>query len=178
MAIDINPVARKSDLVVQELDGEFLVFDLVTNKAHSLNESASVVWKLCDGSRSVPELRDIFSIQTGKFVSEEFISLAIDQLGEFELLENPKAFSNSGISRRNLIRKVGLASMAALPVVSMLAFPNPALANTCGTSVCGDLPGTCPSGTTYCCRGTCTPSQGACGAPCAPPGNFKTKSDF
>ncbi|MCW5960427.1 MAG: PqqD family protein [Pyrinomonadaceae bacterium] len=174
----LKPLAKKQDLVVQELDGEFLVYDLKTNHAHCLNESASLIWRFCDGTRSISDLREAFVLETGTAVSEEFVSLALDQLSEFELFEESLPEQFSGMSRRSLIRKVGLMSAAALPIVSMLSFPNSALAFTCGPSICGDLPGTCPSGMTYCCRGSCQPDQTTCGAPCAPPANIKPKSDF
>ena len=39
------PVARKSGLVVQEMPDEVLVYDLNSNKAHCLNQTAASVWK-------------------------------------------------------------------------------------------------------------------------------------
>ena len=44
-----RPVARQEGLVIQEMPDEVLVFDLKTNKAHCLNETAAFVWKACDG---------------------------------------------------------------------------------------------------------------------------------
>ena len=47
------PQVRRSGLVVQERPDEVLVYDLNTNKAHCLNESAAVVFHACDGTNSV-----------------------------------------------------------------------------------------------------------------------------
>ena len=49
---------RRSDMTVQELDGEALVYDPVTADTHRLNETAYFIWRSCDGrstSESVAE---------------------------------------------------------------------------------------------------------------------------
>ena len=48
-----NPVARQNALVMQDVDDELLIYDLQTDKAHCLNRSAVLVWKLCDGTNSI-----------------------------------------------------------------------------------------------------------------------------
>ena len=45
---------RRSDVTVQELDGEALVYDPVTADTHRLNETAYFIWRSCDG-RSTAE---------------------------------------------------------------------------------------------------------------------------
>ena len=60
------PTARKSGLVVQEVPNEVLVFDLESNKAHCLNETAAMVWKSCDGETAVPEIAKFIKKQFGK----------------------------------------------------------------------------------------------------------------
>ncbi|MBA3352846.1 MAG: PqqD family protein, partial [Blastocatellia bacterium] len=50
------PIARKNGLVVQEVPDEVLVYDLETNKAHCLNQSAAMIWRSCDGKNSVSEI--------------------------------------------------------------------------------------------------------------------------
>jgi len=47
-----RPGAR-SDLVVLELDDELIVYDAAERSLHHLNATATLVWKLCDGTRSV-----------------------------------------------------------------------------------------------------------------------------
>ena len=74
------PIARKNDLVTQEVPDELLVYDLVNNKAHCLNQTAAAVWKSCDGTRSVSDLAQMVSGESGQQVNDDFIWLAIDQL--------------------------------------------------------------------------------------------------
>lgn len=50
------PVARKDRLVIEEVPGETLIYDLETHKAHSLNLTAALVWKHCDGEQTVEQV--------------------------------------------------------------------------------------------------------------------------
>ena len=51
-----NPVSRKKNIVIQELEEEILIYDLAKNKALCLNESAKMIWLECDGTNSVTEI--------------------------------------------------------------------------------------------------------------------------
>lgn len=139
------PTARKEGLVIQELSDEVLVYDLSSNKAHCLNQTAAFVWKACDGKNSIGEIVTNFEKQTGDKVSEDLIWLAIDQLNEKKLLmeEMPRKFE--GQNRRQVLKKIGLASVIALPIVASLTAPTAALAVTCSGTV-GSCVG-CPDGT-------------------------------
>ncbi len=123
-----RPIARKEGLVIQEMPDEVLVFDMETNKAHCLNETAAFVWKACDGSKSVTEITKLFGNQSGKLVDENLVWLAIDQLNENNLLEQELKANFNGQSRRDVIKKIGLAAVIALPIVSSLVAPSAALA--------------------------------------------------
>lgn len=123
-----RPIARKAGLVVQEVPDEVLVYDLETNKAHCLNQSAAIIWRSCDGNNTVSEIAKLVEAQAGGKVTEDFVWLAIDQLSENRLLEKEVAVSFAGQSRREAIKKIGLASMIAVPVIASLVAPQSALA--------------------------------------------------
>src|ERR687894_80075 len=95
-----KPVARHEGLVVQEMPDEVLVYDLNTNKAHCLNKSAAAVWKNCDGSNSISDIAAILKNEFKTPVSDDFVWLAIDQLGKDELLEKKLTAPANGLSRR------------------------------------------------------------------------------
>lgn len=167
------PTARKSGLVVQEVPDEVLVFDLESNKAHCLNQTAALVWKSCDGKTSVSKIAKFVETQTGRGVSDDLVWLAIDQLNENSLLEKEMKSSFAGQSRREVIKKIGLASMIALPVVASLVAPQNALANVscvCFTAFDCSSPAfsTCPD--MNCCNmaGLCAPSLPAPSDGCLP----------
>jgi len=146
-----NPVARKNGLVIQETPDEVLVYDLDANKAHCLNETSAFVWKSCTGGNSVADIVREFESTTGKSVNDDLVWLAIDQLGDNGLLETGMTSRFAGQSRREVIKKIGLASMVALPIVASLVAPPNALANAscaCTNNAgCTGAPAGCPMNT-------------------------------
>ncbi|MBK9156264.1 MAG: PqqD family protein [Chloracidobacterium sp.] len=148
----LNPVARKKGLVIQEVPEEVLVYDLETNKAHCLNKTAAMVWQSCDGQRSVSEIADHVGSLAGQKVSDELVWLAIDQLNTNDLLEKGIDVDLKGISRRDVIKRIGITSMVALPVIASLVAPPTAMASTscnCSSDLACQLPenANCPSST-------------------------------
>lgn len=145
-----NPVARREGLVIQEMPEEVLVYDTNTNKAHCLNQTAAFIWKACDGNKSVTDISRLVGDEFGGAVSEDFVWLAIDQFNKDNLLQEKIETKFEGVSRRDVIRKIGLAVVVSLPVVASLSVPNTVLAvGTCvRQACCAPVPGgaTCPPG--------------------------------
>ena len=157
-----RPIARKSGLVVQEVPDEVLVYDLETNKAHCLNQSAAMIWRSCDGKTSVSEIATLVEEQAGNKVTEDFVWLAIDQLSENNLLEKQLTPNFPGQTRREVIKKIGLATIVAIPVIASLVAPQSALAAascSCNNpSSCGRTPRVgCPSTVNCNTLGICAP---------------------
>ena len=152
----MKPKARQKDIVVQILQKEILVYDLKFNKAFCLNETASAVWQKCDGQKSIVEIVEELRKEFGGSIDNEFVSLVLDQLEENSLLEAAQGVARflNGVSRREVIRKVGLASLVTLPMVSSLIAP--AAANAMSVScITTPIPNNCP----------CT-SNGSCDSGC------------
>lgn len=155
------PTARKTGLVIQEMPDELLVYDTENNKAHCLNRTAAFVWKSCDGRKSAADIAHLFQTESDGKMSEDMVWLAIDQLNENDLLEQQIKSAFAGQSRRDVIKKIGFASVIALPIVASLVAPKNAFAaSSCGCSSpasCGSVPNAgCPS-TTNCNGGLCRP---------------------
>jgi len=154
------PVARKTGLVIQEVPDEVLVYDLESNKAHCLNQSAAIIWKSCDGNNSVSEIAKLVEGQAGGKVTEDFVWLAIDQLSENNLLEKEIRSAFEGTSRREVIKKIGLASMIAIPVIASLVAPQSAMAAAscaCTTPGSCNTQTSCPSTVNCNAAGVCAP---------------------
>ena len=130
---EVLPLAREARLIIKELDDEVLVYDLETDKAHCLNETAARVWKHCNGKRTVAQLRRLMEKETGSFVPEEMVWLALDQLEKFKLLKAPVSRPThlAGMSRRRLIRTAGIAAAVSIPVITSIIAPTPAQAASC-----------------------------------------------
>jgi len=151
------PRARTEGLVIQELPDEVLVYDRERDKAHCLNQTAALVWKYCDGKSTVPSIaKRLEQDLKTETVDEKVVWYALGQLNKDHLLEEnvtPPALL-SGMSRRDMVRVLGLAAVVAVPVVTSIVAPTPAQAATCLGS------GSPCTGGVQCCSGIC--NTGTC----------------
>jgi len=154
------PKARSENLVIQTLPGETLVYDLTTNEAHCLNETAAFVWDKCKGDISIDEIARSVETRYGHAVDADFVRLAVKQLDDKNLLTQSGLGGLAMPSRREAIKKIGLASAIAIPIVASMVAPQSALAST--SCICvnpADCTGmtSCPS--TVVCNGVgqCAP---------------------
>ena len=148
------PQARRSGLIIKQVDGEVLIYDQVGNKAHCLNQTAAKVWKYCDGETTLADACSALSRDLETPVNEKLVWYAVDQFSKDQLLEKetiPPAFVIAGMNRRQMVRTLGLAAVVALPLVTSIIAPTPAQAATCVASG-----GACTGGG-QCCSGTCNP---------------------
>ena len=156
-----KPLARKDGLVIQELPDEVLVYDLDSDRAHCLNQTAAFVWQRCDGRNTTAQITRKLGQQFDCPVDEKIVWLALDQLGRNHLLERqpipPPALM--GMNRRAMVRSLGLAAALAIPVVTSILAPMPAQAATClpSGSPCSDPTQCCPVGS-----GVCSGSPATC----------------
>lgn len=128
-----RPRARAAGLVVRELPEEVLVYDLERHRAVCLNRTAALVWKSCDGLTSVGKMSRLLAVELRAPVPVELIWLALEQLGRERLLEEKVARppALAGMSRRELIRRLGLAAAVTLPLVISVLAPTAAQALSC-----------------------------------------------
>jgi hypothetical protein len=117
-----TPLARSTDLIVDGIGDELLVYDTTSHRAHSLNNVGSAVWQACDGTRSPEEI----AAHTG--LDPAAVELALDNLADIDLISGHQ---RTGISRRTALRRitVGAAGLAvALPIIRSLTAPTAAMA--------------------------------------------------
>lgn len=121
----VIPQARRSDLVIQELGEEVLIYDLKSNKALSLNVTSALIWQLSAGEKSVAEIAKEVAGKFNSPANEDLVWLALDQLRKENLLKNGSEIimSYTGATRREVIRRIGFASLVTLPVISSLIAP-------------------------------------------------------
>ncbi len=152
--------ARRDNLVVQEMPDEILVYDLKQHEAHVLNQTAAFVWNHCDGQTTAAEIATLIEKEWHKPVSEDVVWLALKQLSRANLLQEPIAMPDNGtrISRRNAMRKLGLAA-AMIPVVMSIVAPTalagasiPPACQSCVKKIAGpaDCPNVCVNVTGQC----------------------------
>lgn len=152
MAWQQLPLARKEGLVVEELPDEVLIYDEDRNKAHCLNQTAALIWKYCDGQTSVEGVASLLERELKTPVKEEVIWFALDQLGKYHLLQKPivRPSEMPKFSRRELVKKLGLA--ASVPLIFSILAPEASAALSC-------VGNSCPKGT---CQGSCVCVGGKC----------------
>ena len=160
------PVAREEEILVQELPDEVLVYDLRRHKAHCLNHTAALIWKLCDGRRTAAEVAVATGRELKARVDERVVWHALEQLGKASLLEQRVTLPTQmeGLSRRQMMKQLGVGAAIAIPLITSIIAPTAAQA---ASNLPNGTPCTasrqCVSG---CCRKTdliCRPvGQGAC----------------
>jgi hypothetical protein len=125
------PNARSVNIVVQNSGQEVLIYDFNTNKAFCLNDTAAKVFIACDGKTTFSELKTKFQF------SDDIIFLALAELLKRNLLtENANyQLAFAATNRREIIKKIGLASMIALPIVSSIIAPTATQAASGGAAI-------------------------------------------
>jgi len=137
------PAARTDNLVIRELDDETLVYDMERDEAHCLNQTAALVWQLCDGQRTAGQAARLLEEKLGTNINPDLVWLAVRQLQKFHLVSQAKKYPS--VSRRDLVLKYAPAALVLLPVIVSISAPEAALAASCATSgqSCQTLP-CCP----------------------------------
>jgi hypothetical protein len=164
---NLSPLARVDGIVVQEIKDEILVCDTKSNQVFCLNQTAGEVWKLCDGKTDAKEISRILSRKFRAEFTEEMVLFSLDELSKENLLAKKLSGEKLyfGVSRREALKRVGLASMVALPIITAVTMPTAAQAQ----SACPDplgfdpIPNGCPCGDcSFCDSGCCF--NGVCSA--------------
>ena len=111
------PAAVAKNLVVQELENETLIYNLTTHQAFMLNETSSIIFNACGSEQTFADLKTKYKY------TDELIYLALDELERENLIVDYKGGYFGDVSRREAIKRVGLGTMIALPVIAGLVAP-------------------------------------------------------
>lgn len=116
------PKFRSEGILTQDAGQELLIYDLKVNKAYCLNESLFFIYQACDGVTTFNEIKAKYKL------TNEAINLGLDELKRANLLENGANLPVylEGVSRREAIKRVGLASALAIPLITALSAPTAA----------------------------------------------------
>lgn len=150
------PLARQTGLIIEEIPDEVLVYDSDRDSALCLNDTAAFVWKHCDGKTTPTQIARLiekdFHITEGK----EVVALALEQLQKSHLLIGKTPEHVPGMSRRELIRRLG--ATATLPVIAFILVGPAGSAASCTQNTGGcEFNSDCCSG--CCSDATCSPAN-------------------
>jgi len=118
---------KRDQLVVEELGTELMIYDQKRNQAFCLNQKAAFVWQHCDGKTTVAEIAAKLALALDEQADEKVVQFALQSLSQDALLE-PSTFLPlvpAGISRRDLIQKIGVRAALSLPLVTALLVATP-----------------------------------------------------
>ncbi|HEX8847095.1 MAG TPA: PqqD family protein [Pyrinomonadaceae bacterium] len=152
MSGEFKPQARKSGLVVNEVQNEIVVYDLENHKAHCLNQTAALIWKRCDGRTAPAKIAAQLQKELKAPVNEGLVWYAIEQLSKDDLLVErfQRQKGSAGLSRRELVKRLGLTAVIAIPLITTIVAPTAVEAAASGCVDCNGVlccpPATCPAG--------------------------------
>lgn len=122
----MNPLPRvRPGLLRHELDGQVLIYDAREDRVHLLDTTTGHVFELLEqGGRTRDGIVSELATRMNTIESESLLQLSLDELRKADLLDDVSATvpALSDITRRELIRKVGLAGAAAflVPAIATL----------------------------------------------------------
>jgi hypothetical protein len=120
-------IPMRKDLLMRELQDEVILYDRETRKAHCLNHTAAAIWRLCDGTKSVKEIAYALEQDSTAPMDEGVVWMAVHHFDTSGLLQN-KISAQSTLSRRDLMKKIGIGAAMVLPITASIAVPAPAAA--------------------------------------------------
>jgi hypothetical protein len=115
-----HPKARTEGLVSQEVGEDLIVYDRASNTSHTLNPTAALVFRSCDGTKSVVEIASLLPEGDDPSLREALVWAAISQLERAMLLEVVPV--RDEMSRRDSLLR--LAATVMLPLVLSVAAPS------------------------------------------------------
>jgi hypothetical protein len=123
--------ARQDKLLVRDVQGEVLIYDEEHHRAHHLNRTASLVWRHCDGQKTASEIAVLLQAEMGSTADEDLVRVALEDLRTAHLLVGSIQWTaeQASISRREVIRRAGLAGALAVLIPVVTSMPAPAAAN-------------------------------------------------
>lgn len=153
----MNPKAREEGLLTEQIGDEVVVYDQHRKRASRLNKTVALVWRQCDGSKTVSEIVEHLKRELNEVADENLVLFSLSQLDSAHLLQESLNITaqQSRTSRRDFVRKVGAVGIMSilLPLITTMSVPTPAQAQSGGSSgpcACGGC--TCPC---FACGCTC-----------------------
>jgi hypothetical protein len=113
--MDLKPQARTDGLIAERLDDGLVIYDRLSDQAHSLDATAAALWSLADGTRTISQIARAVGLD------QAVARTAFDRLELQGLLVGAP-----GVSRRSMLRRaagIGAGALAAAPVIETLVIP-------------------------------------------------------
>ena len=120
-------------LLIERPAGELLILKRSTNEAHALNETAAIVFDLCDGATSRAGMVAEVARRTGLPADDGIVELALRELADAGLITLDQT-GPPDLSRRGLIRKLAPIAEVAESFMELPQMYSPAILRVAGAS--------------------------------------------
>jgi hypothetical protein len=112
------------------------VYDITREQAHALDRVTGLVWGYCDGETPVAQMAEKLESELGEPVTPDRVWQVIAQLAEKNLLQEEAESKPNTMSRRDLMKKVGIAA-TAVAITSIMVPATAAHAACVSNGTCG-----------------------------------------
>jgi hypothetical protein len=153
---------RPAGWFFEDAGEEVLVYDPERHRVHCLNNTAVQVWHLCSGARTVSQISAELDVGIDSASRELVARQAVAQLADLGVIETAGDLTPR-MSRRELVRRIGIGAVAALPLVTSMIAPTPASA---ANSFCVTNNGSCAAGGSRCCTNLVCCTRPNCNKTC------------
>jgi hypothetical protein len=129
----IRPLARDTELTVEPLPSETIIYDHRRHRVHCLNQAVAFIREQCDGHTTVREIAGRLPEALNLPSDDDIVLVALRQLKEAHLLAGKQSDLSSKElpSRRELMQRfaaLGITATSLLPVINSIVAPTPAMA--------------------------------------------------
>jgi hypothetical protein len=130
----LYPLARKTDLTIETLPSETVVYDTSSHRVHCLNDMARSIWSHCDGKSDEEQIAQRLSDDLKTPVQVDVVKLGLSQLSRRGLLvQSPDTAEIPRMTRRDVSRRLAIAGGALatiMPAITSMVAPTPAMAKS------------------------------------------------
>ena len=106
----MHPRAKRKGFMVKTFPQQTFVYELATEKVHTLGHVAASVYARANGQLSPEDLAVLVEKDCGTPVTVDAVKLALDRLAKVNLVENwPPQKTSLPLSRRVALRRIAVA---------------------------------------------------------------------
>ena len=123
------PRGIRSNISVQQIGSEVLIYDELRHKAFCLNATSAAIWGLCDGEHTPAEIASAASVKLAIPIDEEIVRLGLRDLRRDGLVgPSAEIAAVQPVSRRVILQRIGGGAAIMLPMVAAVMAPTAAQA--------------------------------------------------
>lgn len=89
---------NEAAILTREVDGELLLLDTTTDQIHQLNQTASRIWRLCDGSATIETIAKALTKEFDVSLEQarQDVAQTMRQLQDLNLITDDPSGDNPG----------------------------------------------------------------------------------